>query len=64
MYLRVKCCYSSPVVVVVGFDPPLHRLVEGSRSVSVAVRLFGATDVAFSVTMTSMNVDAIGQWIM
>ena len=47
--------------MVVGFDPPLYRLVEGARSVNVAVDLFGATDVNFSVTVTSMNVDAIGQ---
>ena len=48
--------------MVVGFDPALYTVNEGRRTLSMAVRLlFGATDVDFSIIVTSSDMDAIGQ---
>ena len=51
--------------MVVGFNPALYTVNEGQQMLNFTVQLlFGATDVNFSVIVSSSDVDAVGQFIM
>ena len=43
----------------------IYTVIEGRRTLNVSVQLlFGATDVDFTIIVSSSDVDAEGQWIM